>query len=67
MSGRSNVSQSGTLRVTLAVQSIQLLDELALLGIYGRNGADVAARFVDERLRDFIERPILKIRRQARG
>ncbi len=66
MPGRINASESGTLRVTLSTQSIELLDSLAKLGIYGRNAADVAARFVDERLRDFTEKPLLHIRRREK-
>lgn len=55
---------SDTLRVTLSLQSRELLESIAKLGIYGRNEPEVAARFVDERLREFIEKPILKIRKR---
>lgn len=64
MPGRANTVKSDTLRVTLSVQSVELLDSLAALGIYGRNGAEVAARLIDERLREFTEKPILKIRKR---
>jgi len=38
-----------------------MLGELATKGIYGRNAAEVAARFVDEALRKFAEAPALQI------
>ncbi len=61
MAGRQNVSGSSNIRVTLSAQSIGLLDSLAKLGIYGRNAAEVASRFVDERLREFITKPVLRV------
>lgn len=62
MAKGANTVESDTLRITLSLQSLELLELLAARGIYGRNAADVAAGFVDERLRDFTEKPILKIR-----
>lgn len=50
------------MRVTVASESVRLLDELAVKGIYGRNGAEVAARFVDQKLQEFVDRPTLKLR-----
>ena len=47
--------------ITVSVQSAQLLDELAQKGVYGRNPAEVAGRFVDEALQRFIEQPKLKV------
>ena len=64
MSGRSNAAASDMLRVTLSVQSMKLLDEIATMGIYGRNSAEVVSRFVDERLREFTEKPVLKIQKR---
>ncbi len=52
-----NESKSTTIRVTVSEQSEELLDKLAGLGVYGRNGADVAGRFVDRALQKFIEVP----------
>lgn len=50
MPRRGNSSPSVKLRVTLSAQSMAFLAQLAARGIYGRNEADVAARFIDERL-----------------
>ena len=61
-----NITESETIRVTLSSQSVALLDELAKKGIYGRNRADVAGRFVDEALQKFVETPLLKIRDRQR-
>jgi hypothetical protein len=63
MPKNANTVDSGTLRVTLSSQSVELLNLLATRGIYGRNAAEVAARFVDERLRDFTEKPVLEVPR----
>jgi len=61
-----NITESETIRVTLSSQSVALLDELAKKGIYGRNRADVAGRFVDEALQKFVEAPLLKIKERQR-
>jgi hypothetical protein len=67
MSKSGNITESETIRVTLSKQSVALLDELARKGIYGRNRADVAARFVDEALQKLVETPVLKIREHQRN
>ena len=56
-----NSSDSDTIRVTLSVQSIGLLEQLAERGIYGRNGAEVAGRFIDKALQEFTEAPKFKV------
>jgi hypothetical protein len=61
MSKTSNVAASETVRVTLSKQSVRLLDDLGKRGIYGRNRAEVAARFIDEALQRFVDQPQLKI------
>jgi hypothetical protein len=61
MSKTSNVAESETVRVTLSKQSVRLLDDLGARGIYGRNRAEVAARFIDEALHKFVDQPRLKI------
>jgi hypothetical protein len=66
MSKAENITESETIRVTLSSQSVALLDELAKMGIYGRNRADVAGRFVDEALQKFVDIPKLRIDRQQR-
>jgi hypothetical protein len=62
MARTANPTESDTLRLTLSVQSVELLNALARLGIYGRNSVEVAARFVDERLREFTDKPVLRIK-----
>lgn len=57
----ANTAESDTIRVTLSTQSIALLDKLAALGIYGRNPAEVAGRFIDEALARFVEAPRFKL------
>ena len=60
----ANTAESNVIRVTLSEQSVRLLDELAKKGIYGRNKAEVAGRFIDEALQKFIETPLLKFDQQ---
>ncbi len=52
-----NATESESFRITVSMQSARLLDQLAGQGIYGRNRAEVAARFVDEALQRFVEVP----------
>jgi len=59
----SNTTGSNVIRVTLSDQSVRLLDELAEKGIYGRNRAEVAGRFIDQALQGFVEAPKLKLKR----
>ena len=54
---------SDTVRITLSLESLRLLDELADRGIYGTDRAEVAARFIDQALQSFVEQPKLKLRR----
>jgi hypothetical protein len=58
---RPNATDSENFPITLSVQSVQLLDEIAKNGIWGRNKAEVAARFVDKALEAFVEQPKLKL------
>jgi hypothetical protein len=62
-----NSSQGVSLRITVSAQSAQLLLQIASIGIYGRNQSEVAARFVDRALEQFIEAPKLNIRGQGNG
>jgi hypothetical protein len=61
---------SGTEQVTLSLseESVRVLRELAVLGIYGKNEAEVAGRFVDKALEPFIVAPRFKLplRKQSR-
>ncbi len=61
MAKSTNDSESTTVRVTLSRQSIQLLDTLAKKGIYGRNRAEVAGRFIDRALQEFVDPPRLAV------
>jgi hypothetical protein len=56
----ANTTASNVIRITLSEQSVHLLDELARKGVYGRNKAEVAGRFIDEALQKFVEAPLLK-------
>jgi len=72
MSRGGNSSASRKLKITLSVQSLDLLEQLARRGIYGRSEADVAARFVDEKLQLLVppaSQPPLQVslRRAAAG
>jgi hypothetical protein len=58
---RPNASGSENVPITLSLRSVRLLDELAKNGIWGRNRAEVAARFVDRALEGFVELPKLKL------
>ena len=63
MPGRDqNASPSKTFRVTISIESFRLLNELAGKGIYGRSEAEVAARFIDLKLAEFVEQPKLKLK-----
>ncbi len=62
MAKGNNVVHSANIRVTVSVQSEQLLEKLAQQGIYGRNSAEVAGRFVDKALQEFVEPPKLQIK-----
>lgn len=57
----ANTAGSALIRVTVSTQSARLLDELATKGIYGRNPAEVAGRFIDEALQKFIQTPRLRL------
>jgi hypothetical protein len=56
-----NATDSQNFSITLSVESIRLLDEIAKNGIWGRNRAEVAARFVDRALEAFVEQPKVKL------
>jgi hypothetical protein len=62
----NNLAGSSPLRVTVSVQSRRLLEQLAERGIYGRNSAEVAARFIDNALKEFVEKPTLTVGRVSK-
>jgi hypothetical protein len=45
--------------VTLSRQSVDMLKELAIRGIYGRTPPEVGGRFIEQALQQFIEAPKL--------
>ncbi len=47
-----------TINHALSVQSLNLLERLAKLGIYGESSAEVGARLVDKALQEFVQRSI---------
>jgi hypothetical protein len=57
MSRPPNSSQGDRFEVTLSVQSIKILKELAARGIYGRTPAEVGGRFIEEAVQRFVEPP----------
>lgn len=52
-----------TINHTLSTQSLYLLDRIAELEVYGENSGEVGARFVDQALKAFVERPRFVINR----
>jgi predicted transcriptional regulator len=54
---KGNAVESLSFTITLSVQSVQLLDEIAKRGIYGRNRPEVVARFIDRALEAFVDQP----------
>jgi hypothetical protein len=63
MGKAANTVRSESLTVTLSEQSVALLEEIASRGIYGRNPAEVAGRFVDKELERLVETLRLKLRK----
>ena len=62
----ANTVRSESLTVTLSQQSVELLEQIASRGIYGRNPAEVAGRFVDRELERLVESLRLKLRKGPR-
>jgi len=62
MAKSKNEVVSRTVRVTLSGQSVDLLEQLAQQGIYGRNAAEVAGRFVDNALQQYVGPPKLQLK-----
>jgi hypothetical protein len=61
MAKKPHGTESKTVRITLSRQSVDLLSQLAMRGIYGRNPAEVASRLVDRALQDLVGPPKLKL------
>jgi hypothetical protein len=62
MSRKGNAAAGQPLTITLSRQSVDALNQLAARGLYGRNAAEVAARFVDSALQDFVEAPRIVVK-----
>jgi hypothetical protein len=58
---KTNDAPSGTVRITLSKQSVELLNRLAARGVHGRNAAEVAARMVDRALEQYVDMPKLQL------
>lgn len=56
-----NSSPGDRFEVTLSVQSIKILQELATRGIYGRTPAEVGGRFIEQALQQFVQPPRLPV------
>lgn len=52
-----------SLFLTLSPQSLELLEAIAARGIYGRDSNEVARRFIDKALEQFVEPLRIKARR----
>jgi hypothetical protein len=58
---KGNATGSQQFSITLSRESVQLLDQIAKNGIWGRNRPEVAARFIDRALESFVEQPKAKL------
>jgi hypothetical protein len=61
MSKEPNAVKSRTVRATISEQSEDLLRQLVLRGVYGRNVGEVAGRFIDQALLGFLDKPTLVV------
>ena len=61
MARNENSSDSVSVTVTLSKQSASLLEQIAEDGVYGRSRAEVASRFIDQVLREYIDPPRFKM------
>lgn len=59
MARRKNSSPGNKFEVTLAKQSVDMIEELAKRGIYGRTPAEVGGRFIETALQQFVDPPKL--------
>ncbi len=58
---KGNAVGSKNFSITLSMEAVRLLDEIAKNGIWGKSGPEVAARFVDRALEAFVEQPKVKL------
>jgi hypothetical protein len=59
MARPKNSSPGNKFEVTLARQSVDMIEELAKRGIYGRTPAEVGGRFIEQALQQFVDPPRL--------
>ena len=62
MAKKGNASEGVRLPLTISKQSAEALEQLAARGIFGRNASDVAARFVDKALQEFVKFPPIELK-----
>jgi hypothetical protein len=67
MARPKNASIGAKFEVTLAQQSIDLIQQLAKRGIYGRTPAEVGGRFIEQALREFVKAPQLSVKTGSRA
>jgi len=63
MARHKNSSPGNKFEVTLAKQSVDMIEELAKRGIYGRTPAEVGGRFIEQALQQFVDPPKLRPKR----
>jgi hypothetical protein len=56
-----NLVGSAQFAITVSTASARLLDQIAKNGIWGKNRSEVAGRFVDRALEEFVEKPKAKL------
>jgi hypothetical protein len=61
MAKSQNATRTAQVTLSLSEDSVRVLGELAKLGIYGKNEAEVAGRFVDKALEQFTIAPRYKL------
>lgn len=61
MARSKNLSDSEKIQITLAKQSVRLLERVAKRGVYGKSSSEVAARYVERRLEQQIESGFFKL------
>lgn len=61
MARNKNLSGSESLKITLAEQSVRLLERVAKRGVYGKSSSEVVARYVERRLEQQIESGFFKL------
>ena len=65
MARHRNASPGVKFEVTLATQSVDLIEELSKRGIYGRTAAEVGGRFIEQALQQFVDKPKLTPKRTS--